>query len=645
MNLQYNMQEEVEKVKIINENQNNGENIDEFNEKNIEDNKELINEENKEIIVEDNKEEIDGDIKNENIVSKNINEIEQNEGNKINNAELEKDEVHNDKLDINILDKKIEQEDSQNKKQEEKGEFEEVDTININANGIEQIEKEDDENNIDNNLAQNEIEEKEINDEGKEDNQILNNDNNNLEIYNKHEEENKKLEDYNLEDNVNIESQVYDEKNSLNQQENSNKKDNEKKDENQKKLYENQNEKIIDDNNLNGAEQNEDENKEENIDIINKKAGEDEKNKNKEVENVLENNMDDNNENFNDNINENGGEFEEIEQMTNSKNIMSNRKSNSKTKIKMPQSGEEIFHSKKSKKKNIHHLFTKLELKEISNLQQRYSVKIKDSVPIFKKAKEIFPSKYGIEMPYKSHFSHSNYSFKISRSVDKAFGRRTISEKKRINDNKLNGEYMIREFDYNGLRDSQFKMKKYGRKNYYMYKGTIRSENPFVGLSLYDKIIKERKSLIKKTVKKEGIEFNEILSLKENIIKKKDLNNEEIKQLINTLSKFLYEDKEKNLENKESYEYKLHNVSNIIKFINKEKQKKIMEGLQKRAKDDYSKELFEILKSKIDDYKEKLSKVYKMEIDSGNKPHNSKLNSPYKKLVNKYINRLGKNKL
>ena len=645
MNLQYNMQEEVEKVKIINENQNNGENIDEFNEKNIEDNKELINEENKEIIVEDNKEEIDGDIKNENIVSKNINEIEQNEGNKINNAELEKDEVHNDKLDINILDKKIEQEDSQNKKQEEKGEFEEVDTININANGIEQIEKEDDENNIDNNLAQNEIEEKEINDEGKEDNQILNNDNNNLEIYNKHEEENKKLEDYNLEDNVNIESQVYDEKNALNQQENSNKKDNEKKDENQKKLYENQNEKIIDDNNLNGAEQNEDENKEENIDIINKKAGEDEKNKNKEVENVLENNMDDNNENFNDNINENGGEFEEIEQMTNSKNIMSNRKSNSKTKIKMPQSGEEIFHSKKSKKKNIHHLFTKLELKEISNLQQRYSVKIKDSVPIFKKAKEIFPSKYGIEMPYKSHFSHSNYSFKISRSVDKAFGRRTISEKKRINDNKLNGEYMIREFDYNGLRDSQFKMKKYGRKNYYMYKGTIRSENPFVGLSLYDKIIKERKSLIKKTVKKEGIEFNEILSLKENIIKKKDLNNEEIKQLINTLSKFLYEDKEKNLENKESYEYKLHNVSNIIKFINKEKQKKIMEGLQKRAKDEYSKELFEILKSKIDDYKEKLSKVYKMEIDSGNKPHNSKLNSPYKKLVKKYINRLGKNKL
>ena len=112
-------------------------------------------------------------------------------------------------------------------------------------------------------------------------------------------------------------------------------------------MYENQNEKIIDDNNLNGAEQNADENKEENIDIINKKAGEDEKNKNKEVENVLENNMDDNNENFNDNINENGGEFEEIEQMTNSKNIMSNRKSNSKTKIKMPQSGEEIFHSKK----------------------------------------------------------------------------------------------------------------------------------------------------------------------------------------------------------------------------------------------------------------------------------------------------------
>ena len=47
--------------------------------------------------------------------------------------------------------------------------------------------------------------------------------------------------------------------------------------------------------------------------------------------------------------------------------------------------------------------------------------------------------------------------------------------------------------------------------------------------------------------------------------------------------------------------------------MNEANQKKILEGLQKRAKDEYSTKLFEKLKSKIEDYKEKLLKSYKKE--------------------------------
>ena len=99
----------------------------------------------------------------------------------------------------------------------------------------------------------------------------------------------------------------------------------------------------------------------------------------------------------------------------------------------------------------------------------------------------------------------------------------------------------------------------------------------------------------------------------------------------------MYDDEEKNLEQKELYEFKIHRVSNIIKFMNEEAQKKILEELQKNAKDEYSTKLFEILKAKIDEYKEKLNKSYKIENDSKNQTLSFKLSYPNKKVFKKFI--------
>ena len=71
--------------------------------------------------------------------------------------------------------------------------------------------------------------------------------------------------------------------------------------------------------------------------------------------------------------------------------------------------------------------------------------------------------------------------------------------------------------------------------------------------------------------------------------------------------------------------------------MNEENQNKIMEELRKNAKDDYSNEIFEILKAKIDDYKEKLMKVYKNEENSKMGERESKRNSSIKKSFKRFI--------
>ena len=322
-------------------------------------------------------------------------------------------------------------------------------------------------------------------------------------------------------------------------------------------------------------------------------------------------------------------------QNSKSKNRRESSQSNSKTKYKIPISGELLFNPKKSKRKSHHPLFTKYEVLEFNNAM-RFSAIPPGNELVYRKTIEIFPSKYGFEMPYRSQLRQSNYSVYSSRSIDKSNRKKTISEKKKKSDIKSNDGTSIKEFDFNA-KSEHFIIKKYGKKNYYMYKSPIKSNNPFVGLSHYAKNIKQRRSLIAKAVKKEGNQFNEIISLEENIIKKRELNEKELNQLIITLTKFIYDDNEKNLENKDSYEFKINKVSNIIKFMNEENQNKIMEELRKNAKDDYSNEIFEILKAKIDDYKEKLMKVYKIEENSKMGERESKRNSSIKKSFKRFI--------
>ena len=51
----------------------------------------------------------------------------------------------------------------------------------------------------------------------------------------------------------------------------------------------------------------------------------------------------------------------------------------------------------------------------------------------------------------------------------------------------------------------------------------------------------------------------------------------------------------------------------MIKVMDEDKQLIVLEQLENKANDEYSKELFEKLKTKIEDYKEKIVKYYKVE--------------------------------
>ena len=318
-----------------------------------------------------------------------------------------------------------------------------------------------------------------------------------------------------------------------------------------------------------------------------------------------------------------------------SKNKIDYSPSNSKSKYKFPISGELIFNPKKSKRRSYHPLFTKYEMLEFNNAK-RFSAIPPSNDSVFKMAVEIFPSKYGFVMPYRSQLRQSNYSVYSSRSIDKSNRKRTVSEKRKRTDIRSNDGTSIKEFDFNA-KSELFILKRYGKQNYFTYKSKIRSDNPFVGISHYSKNKKQRKNLIAKAVKKEGNQFNEIISIEDNIIKKRDIDENELNQLIITLTKFIYDDNEKNLDNKESYEFKINKASNIIKFMKDENQKKIMEELKNNAKDDYSIEIFEILKTKIDDYKEKLGKYYKIEENGKNGERESKRSSSIKKSFKKFI--------
>ena len=160
----------------------------------------------------------------------------------------------------------------------------------------------------------------------------------------------------------------------------------------------------------------------------------------------------------------------------------------------------------------------------------------------------------------------------------------------------------------NNVNRELFKTKKYSNETYHAYRSNIKNDNPFVGLSHYDKNTKERKSLISKTIQKEGDEYSDILIFEDNIANKRILTQEELNQFINILIKFLFEKDEK-----ESYEHKISKVINIIKNMKKEEQNKVLNSLKTNAKDEYTNKIYEKIKMKIDDFKDKLTKIYKNE--------------------------------
>ena len=287
------------------------------------------------------------------------------------------------------------------------------------------------------------------------------------------------------------------------------------------------------------------------------------------------------------------------------KDIGNAKKIDIENRYKKPQSNDLLFNPKISKKKKIEPLFNKYE--QLQGQEKHYYSKtnIQSNETSFKKAIEIFPSQYGIEMPYKSQLRHSDYNLNNNSSnkkMDKIGINKTTSGKKR-NKDKYNSNTKI--------KSELYKEKTYSQKNHRLYENNLKSSNPFVGLSHYDKNTKERKNLIAKTIQKEGDEYNYINLFEENISKKKDLNDDDLNKFIIALSSYLFDIKEKNLENKDAYEFKINKITNIIKNMKGEEQKKILNNLKQNAKDDYSSELFEKIKNKIDDFKDKILKVYK----------------------------------
>ncbi len=308
---------------------------------------------------------------------------------------------------------------------------------------------------------------------------------------------------------------------------------------------------------------------------------------------------------------------------TENKNLSSSKKSNSKNyKLKAPQSGELLFNPKKPKKKPIEPLFSKYEQLEPQVKKSKLSSTLQPNSSLYKKSIEVFPSQFGTEMPYKSQLRESNYS---SYSIKNMKLNKTL-DKRKSNYSEINSSSKKKEKD---------KLKKYSNKNYYTYKSNIKSDNPFVGLSQYDKTTKERKNMIAQAVEKEENEFNEIIILEGNISQNRDLNDNELNQLINTFTKYLFEQEEKNLENKNSYEFKINKVSNMIKNMKRELQNKVLEGIQKGIKDEYSKELFEKLSIKINEFKEKLDKVYIFEKKGEDNDYFYKASSTSKKNLKK----------
>ena len=105
-------------------------------------------------------------------------------------------------------------------------------------------------------------------------------------------------------------------------------------------------------------------------------------------------------------------------------------------------------------------------------------------------------------MYYKSQFRQSDHNNINSTNKKTEKSNKKMPDKKRKEKTKKENNNFNREL---------FKKKKYSNKTYHAYRSNIKNYNQFVGFSHYDKNTKERKSLISKTIQKEGDEYSNIL--------------------------------------------------------------------------------------------------------------------------------------
>ena len=118
---------------------------------------------------------------------------------------------------------------------------------------------------------------------------------------------------------------------------------------------------------------------------------------------------------------------------------------------------------------------------------------------------------------------------------------------------------------------------------------------------------------------------------------KKELDEDEMNQLISKFNVIMYTDGMDNKEELKGYEFKINKISNIIKIMNNDEQNKVLSELKKNADNDNKNEIFEKLKNKIDEYnKNKSIKIRKFDAEDDEGDGNIlKIKSSYKKIWKK----------
>ena len=264
-----------------------------------------------------------------------------------------------------------------------------------------------------------------------------------------------------------------------------------------------------------------------------------------------------------------------------------------KSKTNLRKSDKLLFNPKIPKNKTMKPLFGNEELEGQSSSKNINKSFMKE--PVFKKTKEIFPSQLGIGMSNKSKINQ-NYK-------NTTFNSFRYTLKKQLSK------------DIKKEENSKNKVEKYEQKTYFSFQSSIKSDNPFKGPSQFEKSNKQRKNQISKTVEKEENEFYDISIIEEKISHQAQLSEEELNQLINRFSNIMYKDHSSNKEELKGYEFKINKITNIIKIMDSNEQKKVMDELKKRAENEKKNDIYDKLKNKIDEFKNKKIKLNKNEDD------------------------------